>query len=220
MPVRRVDWTFSSRKTKPLIAILMSPSTSMILEDGINGSGCERTAELRPTTTRTWWSEEFKTSPFIQACMELDATDRALLVLLSNDARVSHRSLARSLGIAQGTVTNRIRRMEEQGVIQGYSVTLDPVQLGWSLTIMAGLRIEKGRMIDVQQKISADPRVFAVYDVTGDWDSIVLARVQDRADLDNLTKTVFTLDGVSRSYTHVVLNTVKEQAFPSLQKTE
>ena len=152
--------------------------------------------------------------------MELDATDRALLVLLSNDARVSHRSLARSLGIAQGTVTNRIRRMEEQGVIQGYSVTLDPVQLGWSLTIMAGLRIEKGRMIDVQQKISADPRVFAVYDVTGDWDSIVLARVQDRADLDNLTNTVFTLDGVSRSYTHVVLNTVKEQAFPSLQKTE
>ena len=152
--------------------------------------------------------------------MELDATDRALLVLLSNDARVSHRSLARSLGIAQGTVTNRIRRMEEQGVIQGYSVTLDPVQLGWSLTIMAGLRIEKGRMIDVQQKISADPRVFAVYDVTGDWDSIVLARVQDRADLDNLTKTVFTLDGVSRSYTHVVLNTVKEQAFPSLQKTQ
>tara|TARA_B100000575_G_scaffold33816_2_gene22754 strand:- start:2097 stop:2555 length:459 start_codon:yes stop_codon:yes gene_type:complete len=152
--------------------------------------------------------------------MELDATDRALLVLLSNDARVSHRSLARSLGIAQGTVTNRIRRMEEHGVIKGYSVTLDPVQLGWSLTIMAGLRIEKGRMIDVQQKISADPRVFAVYDVTGDWDSIVLARVQDRADLDNLTKTVFTLDGVSRSYTHVVLNTVKEQAFPSLQKTE
>ena len=46
------------------------------------------------------------------------------------------------------------------------------------------------------------------------WDSIVLARVRDRADLDNLTKTVFTLDGVSRSYTHVVLNTVKEQAFP------
>ena len=84
-----------------------------------------------------------------------------------------------------------------------------------SMTIMAGLRIQKGRMIDVQQKIAADPRVFAVYDVTGDWDSIVLARVQHRADLDNLTKTVFTLDGVSRSYTHVVLNTVKEDAFPS-----
>lgn len=148
--------------------------------------------------------------------MDLDATDRALLMLLSEDARVSHRSLARTLGLAQGTVTNRIRRLEDEGVIEGYRVALNPTRLGWSMTIMAGLRIQKGRMIDVQQKISADPRVFAVYDVTGDWDSIVLARVKDRADLDNLTKTVFTLDGVSRSYTHVVLNTVKEEAFPSL----
>ncbi|MCH1616722.1 MAG: Lrp/AsnC family transcriptional regulator [Candidatus Poseidonia sp.] len=148
--------------------------------------------------------------------MNLDETDRALLQLLGEDARVSHRQLARELGLAQGTVTNRIRRLEQEGVIEGYRVALNAGQLGWTLTILAGLRIEKGRMIDVQQKISADPRVFAVYDVTGDWDSIVLARVKDRADLDNLTKTVFTLDGVSRSYTHVVLNTVKEQAFPSL----
>ena len=63
---------------------------------------------------------------------------------------------------------------------------------------MAGLRIAKGRMIDVQQKIAADPRVFSVYDVTGDWDSIVLARVKNRADLDDLTKTVFTLEGVTK----------------------
>ena len=81
------------------------------------------------------------------------------------------------------------------------------------MTIMAGLRIAKGKMIDVQQKIAADPRVFSVYDVTGDWDSMVLARVRDRADLDNLTKTVFTLEGVTRSFTHVVLNTVKEDGF-------
>ena len=44
----------------------------------------------------------------------------------------------------------------------------------------------------------------------GDWDSMVLARVKNREDLDDLTKTVFTLEGISRSYTHVVLNTVKE----------
>lgn len=147
--------------------------------------------------------------------MDLDETDLALLRLLKEDARLSHRHLARNLGVAQGTVTNRLRRLEEEGVIEGYSVVLDPQQLGWNMTIMAGLRIVKGRMIDVQQKIAADPRVFAVYDVTGDWDSIVLARVRDRNDLDNLTKTVFTLDGVARSYTHVVLNTVKEDAFPS-----
>lgn len=147
--------------------------------------------------------------------VELDDIDRTLLSLLKDDARASHRHLARTMGLAQGTVTNRLRRLEEVGVIEGYSAVLNPEHLGWTMTIMAGLQIAKGRMIDVQQKIAADPRVFAVYDVTGDWDSIVLARVRDRSDLDNLTKTVFTLDGVARSYTHVVLNTVKEEAFPS-----
>jgi len=148
--------------------------------------------------------------------MNLDETDAALLRLLNDDARTSHRQLSRTLGLAQGTVTNRLRRMEDEGVITGYRPVLSPNELGWTMTIMAGLRIVKGRMIDVQQRIAADPRVFAVYDVTGDWDSIVLARVRDRKDLDNLTKTVFTLDGVARSYTHVVLNTVKEEAFPFL----
>ena len=146
--------------------------------------------------------------------MNLDDTDRALLEELLEDARISQRALARKVGIAQGTVQNRLRRLEEMGVIKGYSVMLDPGAVGWSMTIMAGLRIMKGRMIDVQTQIAADPRVFAVYDVTGDWDSMVLARVKDRADLDDLTKTVFTLEGVARSYTHVVLNTVKEEGRP------
>tara|TARA_B110000444_G_scaffold261439_1_gene313573 strand:- start:47623 stop:48102 length:480 start_codon:yes stop_codon:yes gene_type:complete len=146
--------------------------------------------------------------------MDLDETDRNLLSLLNTDARQSQRQLARKLGVAQGTVTNRIKRLEEEGVISGYSAVLNPEKIGWTMTIMAGLRIAKGRVIDVQQKIAADPRVFAVYDVTGDWDSMVLARVKDREDLDNLTKTVFTLDGVDRSFTHVVLNTVKEDPLP------
>lgn len=146
--------------------------------------------------------------------MDLDETDRRLLSLLNDDARQSQRQLARQLGVAQGTVTNRIKRLEEGGVISGYSAVLNPEKIGWTMTIMAGLRIVKGSMIDVQQKIAADPRVFAVYDVTGDWDSMVLARVKDREDLDNLTKTVFTLEGVARSFTHVVLNTVKEDPLP------
>lgn len=146
--------------------------------------------------------------------MNLDETDRALLAAMLEDARISQRGLARKIGVAQGTVLNRIRRMEGAGIIKGYSVILDPASMGWTMTIMAGLRIVKGRMIDVQKKIAADPRVFAVYDVTGEWDSMVLARVKNREDLDNLTKTAFTHDGVSRSFTHVVLNTVKEDGMP------
>lgn len=152
--------------------------------------------------------------------MNLDDTDRALLSALLSDARISQRALAREAGVAQGTVMNRLKRMEDAGIIKGYSVMLDPAAMGWTMTIMAGLRIVKGRMIDVQTRIAADPRVFAVYDVTGDWDSMVLARVKSREDLDDLTKTVFTHEGVSRSYTHVVLNTVKEDGVPKPPRHE
>jgi len=142
--------------------------------------------------------------------LNLDLIDQSLLKALQEDARRSQRDLAKVVGISQGTVANRLRRLEDEGVILGYQVKINPEKIGYGMTIMAGLRIVKGKMIEVQHKISSDPRVFAVYDVTGDWDSIVLARVKNRQDLDNLTKTVFTLDGVARSFTHVVLNTVKE----------
>ena len=142
--------------------------------------------------------------------MDLDATDRDLLAALLEDARISQRGLAKRVGVAQGTITNRLRRLEEMGIIRGYTVLLDAESIGWTMTVITGLRIQKGSMIDVQQQIAADPRVFAVYDVTGDYDSMVLARVRGRKDLDDLTKTVFTLEGVQRSFTQVVLNTVKE----------
>ena len=144
--------------------------------------------------------------------MDLDATDRDLLAALLEDARISQRGLAKRVGVAQGTITNRLRRLEEMGVIKGYTVLLDAESIGWTMTVITGLIIQKGSMIDVQQQIAADPRVFAVYDVTGDYDSMVLARVRGRKDLDDLTKTVFTLQGVQRSFTQVVLNTVKEDA--------
>ena len=142
--------------------------------------------------------------------MDLDATDRDLLTALLEDARISQRGLAKRVGVAQGTITNRLRRLEGMGVIKGYTVLLDAESIGWTMTVITGLTIQKGSMIDVQQQIAADPRVFAVYDVTGDYDSMVLARVRGRKDLDDLTKTVFTLQGVQRSFTQVVLNTVKE----------
>ena len=83
-------------------------------------------------------------------------------------------------------------------------------KIGWDLNVVIGLRIQKGRLIEIQEKIAKDPRVYGVYDVTGDFDSMVVARARDRSDLDELSKNVMSVDGVERSVTHLVLNTVKE----------
>ena len=140
----------------------------------------------------------------------LDETDRRIISVLQSDARASMRSIAERAGVSLGTVSNRVRRLEDAGVIRGYSVQLDPELSGWELTVVIGLRIQKGRLIEIQEKIAKDPRVYGVYDVTGDFDSMVIARARDRSDLDDLSKNVMSVDGVERSVTHLVLNTVKE----------
>ncbi len=140
----------------------------------------------------------------------IDDVDRRILAVLLADARTSMRSIAEKVGVALGTVSNRVKRMEEMGVIHGYGVHIDAEKVGWTMTVLCGLRIEKGQLMEVQRKIAEDSRVFGIYDVTGEFDSMVLARVRNRAHLDDLSKTVLSSEGIIRTVTHVVLNTVKQ----------
>ena len=143
--------------------------------------------------------------------MELDRTDRDIIRSLEQDARMSLRSVAEEIGVSLGTVSNRLKRLEDTGVVKGYRVEIDPDKVGWGLTVVVGLRIEKGRLLELQRLIAEDSRVLGVYDVTGEFDSMILARAKDRSDLDDLSKTVLSMDGIMRSVTHFVLNTVKEK---------
>tara|TARA_B100000214_G_scaffold168965_1_gene121383 strand:- start:1267 stop:1713 length:447 start_codon:yes stop_codon:yes gene_type:complete len=146
----------------------------------------------------------------------LDDTDRSIIEVLERDARTSLRRIAEEVDVSLGTVSNRVKKLEETGVIKDYRVILDSEKVGWNLNVVIGLRIEKGRLIEIQEKIARDNRVYAVYDVTGEFDSMVIARARDRSDLDDLSKNVLSMDGVMRSVTHLVLNTVKERptSFP------
>jgi Lrp/AsnC family transcriptional regulator, regulator for asnA, asnC and gidA len=80
------------------------------------------------------------------------------------------------------------------------------------LTAIIGLRIQKGHVRQAQRIIAKDPRIFGVYDVTGDWDGIVLARLRDRPDLDDLVKTTLSAQYVLRTNTMFVLSSVLDEA--------
>ena len=145
----------------------------------------------------------------------MDEVDKRIIKVLESDARTSLRSIAEQVGVALGTVSNRVRKLESLGLIKGYTVLLDPDKSGWGLSVLIGLRIQKGRLMEIQRKIAEDYRVYGVYAVTGDYDSMILARAQDRDDLDDLIKNVISMGGIERSVTHLVPNTVKEMP-PSL----
>jgi len=108
-------------------------------------------------------------------------------------------------------VINKIKRLEEQGAIKGYIPLLDPEYFGFNLIAIVGIRISGGKLIETQEKIAEDSHVFAIYDVTGEWDSIVIAHFKSRDDLNSFIKNVLSQKYVDRTVTHIVLNVVKDE---------
>ncbi|MCS7131712.1 MAG: Lrp/AsnC family transcriptional regulator, partial [Hadesarchaea archaeon] len=105
---------------------------------------------------------------------------------------------------------NRVKRLQDEGIIKGYSAKVDPTKLGMDLTAVIGLRVAGGHLVEVEEEISKMKGVCCVYDVTGGYDAIVIARFRSRADLNGFIKNILANPHVERSVTHVVLNTVKE----------
>jgi DNA-binding Lrp family transcriptional regulator len=141
----------------------------------------------------------------------MDDLDLQILESLNENARKSFRDIAKELKVSLSTVSNRIHRLEETGVITGYAPVLDSQKMGYDLQVVVGIRISKGKLLNTQKKIAKDESVFAVYDVTGDWDSVVMARFKNRDELDKFIKKVLSMEYIERSNTHVVLNTVKDE---------
>jgi Lrp/AsnC family transcriptional regulator, regulator for asnA, asnC and gidA len=140
----------------------------------------------------------------------LDDLDRQLLIELNVDARRSHRVLAERLKVSPTTVGARIERMERDGVIQGYVPILNDEMLGWDLWATIGIVISKGKLREVEERLARDPRAYAIYDVTGEFDALIIGRFRDRRDLDRFVKHTLQDPNVERSNTQVVLNRVKE----------
>jgi len=142
----------------------------------------------------------------------MDELDRKIIMRLNENARKSYRQIAKELHVSMSTVSNRIKAMENDGVIKGYIPVLDAQKVGFDLMAMLGVRISRGKLIDVQNVISTHSSVIGVYDITGEWDSIVIARFRNRTELNTFIKWVVSLEHIERTYTQIVLNVVKDEA--------
>jgi DNA-binding Lrp family transcriptional regulator len=142
--------------------------------------------------------------------MIIDNLDRAILGQLVEDGRRSLRDIAKKTEVSVVTVGKRIRRMEKEGIISGYTAIVSQEKAGFEITTITEVTVSKGRLLEVQREIAKMNAVCAVYDVTGVEDSIVISKFRNRGELSNFTKELLTLPHVERTNTHVVLNTCKE----------
>jgi DNA-binding Lrp family transcriptional regulator len=142
--------------------------------------------------------------------LEINEVDVKILKALLEDARYSSRQIAKNVGVSVGTVLSRIKKMEDEGLIEGYSAILNHEELGYQLTVVTEITVAKGRLVETENEIAKIPNVCGVYDVTGLTDAIIVAKFKSREDLGTFTKKVLALPYVERTNTHVVLNTIKE----------
>jgi len=151
--------------------------------------------------------------------MKPDDLDKRILKELESDARQSFRAMAKKTHVSVVTVSQRVKKMEQEGVIRGYFASLNHQKLGFDITTITEVTVSKGKLIEVQEKIAKMKQVCAVYDVTGIEDSIVISKFKSRDEVSSFAKELLAILHVERTNTHMVLNTCKEDfRYPMLQE--
>jgi len=140
----------------------------------------------------------------------LDKTDMRILKNLLVDARLSSRQMALKLGMSTVTILTRIKKMEKEKIVKGYTAIIDHEKLGYDLTAIIAIFTKKGKMVEVENELSSLENVCAVYDVTGESDTVVVAKFKNRDELSKFVKTISSKPNVDKTVTNIVLSTVKE----------
>ena len=142
--------------------------------------------------------------------VSLDSMDLSILSLLASNARRSYRNIAEVLGTSHATVYNKVRRLEGLGVIKGYTTLLDYEKIGFGVTAIIHISVT-GRVIeDLEKALASRPEVQSVYDITGEFDILAIARFPTIGDLDKFIKWLNKIDGVKNTRTSIVFKVVKE----------
>lgn len=142
--------------------------------------------------------------------MEIDTLDRRILAELRKNSNRSYRQLADDIGVAPGTVLNRIKDMELQGIIKSYSVVVDQRKLGSQIVALVEIISSGGKLEEIGKKLSKLENISAVYETTGSPDVIIIGKFRDTDELGKFARYLLGMTSVSRTNTHVVLNTIKE----------
>lgn len=141
-----------------------------------------------------------------------DATDSVILTMLQENARTSNAEIARALGIAPSAVLERIRKLEQRGVIQGYHARINPEAIGQGLTVF--IRVRTGFGTSHQQAMSALnelPEILEIHETAGDDCLMLKLRVADmKAYNELLNAKIRPIEGIVDHRSTVVISTAKE----------
>lgn len=142
----------------------------------------------------------------------MDEIDQRIVALMREDARRSFKDIGRRVSLSAPAVKRRVDRLEEDGVIKGYTTTVDHSAFGWNAHAFVELFCE-GRMsgTEVRDAVMAHPEVESAYTVAGSPSAIIHLRAEDNQHLEETLERIRETDGVLRTQTQIVLSTLLER---------
>ncbi len=143
----------------------------------------------------------------------LDEIDLRLLEMLQGHGRTSQHDLAQAVGLSSPAVGERIRKLEERGVIRGYTVLVDPRKLGRDVTAFIFVGINGSRFYtEFRERVMEHPEVLECHSITGQGSHVLKVRTASTSTLEGLLAEVQAWPGVQWTTTSIVLSTMKETA--------
>jgi Lrp/AsnC family transcriptional regulator, leucine-responsive regulatory protein len=148
----------------------------------------------------------------------MDALDYRIVDMLQRDGRATQLEISRAVGLSQPAVAERIRKLEERGVITGYVARVEASKLGKDITAFIGVNIEHPKYFEgFAKKVMAMPEVLEAHRVAGQDSYILKVKTANTRTLDQLlVETLRTILGVTRTHTTIVLTSIKEETLVSV----
>lgn len=145
----------------------------------------------------------------------MDALDYRIIDLLQRDGRATQLEIARTVGLSQPAVAERIRKLEERGVITGFVARVDAAKLGKDITAFIGVSIEHPKHFEAfARKVLELPEVQECHRIAGNDSYLLKVRTKNTKTLDTLlVETLRTMPGVTRTQTTIVLSSIKEETY-------
>ncbi len=139
----------------------------------------------------------------------MDDTDHQLISLLRQDARLSVATLASKLGVSRGTVSNRLRRLEDEQVIVGYTLRLRPDAEPNQIRAWMGVLVDGNQTREVIANLLGEPGVEKLHDTNGRWDLLAELRAESMAELSRVLERVRLIKGIRNTETSILLATYR-----------
>jgi Lrp/AsnC family leucine-responsive transcriptional regulator len=144
--------------------------------------------------------------------MNFDAIDRQILLILREEGRASHAALAKAVGLSAPAVGERVRKLEQAGVIRGYRAVLDPDALGLDICAFVAIAPQPRKpAADLVERLLSLPEIEELHAVAGNYAYIAKVRVASTQALDGFLDRLFMMEGVERTETTMVLRTNAER---------